>query len=74
MIAKSIPCGASAFEKPRTGELIQYRFTRATRPRPGSDMEGEELHNAETARHEATLIAGELFKDIGSSDSAKNGR
>jgi hypothetical protein len=28
------------------------------------DMKGEELPNDEAAWHEATLIAGELFKDI----------
>jgi hypothetical protein len=28
------------------------------------DMEGEELPNDEAAWHEATIIAGELFKDI----------
>jgi hypothetical protein len=28
------------------------------------DMEGEELPNNNAAWHEATLIAGELFKDI----------
>jgi hypothetical protein len=30
----------------------------------GPDMEGEELPNNEAAWLEATLIAGELFKDI----------
>ena len=30
----------------------------------GPDQEGEELRNDEAAWHEATLIAGELFKDI----------
>jgi hypothetical protein len=30
----------------------------------GPDMEGEELPDNETAWREATIIAGELFKDI----------
>jgi hypothetical protein len=30
----------------------------------GPDMVGEELLNDEAAWHEATLVAGELFKDI----------
>jgi hypothetical protein len=30
----------------------------------GPDMEGEELPNDEAAWREATIIAGELFKDI----------
>jgi hypothetical protein len=30
----------------------------------GPDQVGEELRNDEAAWHEATLIAGELFKDI----------
>jgi hypothetical protein len=30
----------------------------------GPDMEGEESPNNEAAWHEATLIAGELFRDL----------
>lgn len=32
--------------------------------RPSTDNDGEELPNNEAAWHEATLIAGEIFKDI----------
>jgi hypothetical protein len=32
--------------------------------RPSPDQVGEELRDDETAWHEATLVAGEIFKDI----------
>ena len=34
--------------------------------RPSVDEEGEELPDNETAWHEATIIAGEIFRDIDS--------
>jgi hypothetical protein len=43
--------------------MARYFFT-VHHEGSGPDMEGEELPSDEAAWHEATLIAGELFKDI----------
>ena len=41
---------------------IRFHIRHGTRA--ALDEEGEELPNDETAWHEATIIAGELFRDI----------
>jgi hypothetical protein len=39
-------------------------FFNVNNTRPVTDDEGEELPNKEAAWHEATAIAGEIFKDM----------